>query len=216
MCLLQGYAMFGGPGRKEKGCIQRKCTGNVRVYNNSSVLHPLLSQEKAMCTQPTNIANPPTSTPLTQESATKMDQQPYVLEPTGVSASQPTSLPSNTSLIPLDNPLSMHVYLEQQHRKVKPSAGDGNCLFRSYSFQIFGSKEEHIAVRTAAIQLKNLNQGAFKPYLTAINKTTMDQHIQHLQRPSVFGTHIEILVLSTLFCAAKFPCCSTGNIDGTA
>ena len=90
-----------------------------RVYNNSSVLHPLLSQEKAMCTQPTNIVNPPTSTPLTQESATKMDQQPYVLEPTGVSASQPTSLPSNTLLIPLDNPLSMHVYLEQQHRKDK-------------------------------------------------------------------------------------------------
>ena len=164
-----------------------------------------------MGTQPTMIANLPSSTSLTQQSATTMDQEPYVLQPTGVSASQPTTLPSNTSLIPLDNLLSINVYLEQQHRKVKPSAGDDNCLFRSYTFQIFGSEEEHIAVHTAAIWLENLNQGAFKPYLTAINKATMDKHIQHVQRPSVFDTHIEILALSTLFCVVTFYCCSTGR-----
>jgi hypothetical protein len=94
---------------------------------------------------------------------------------------------------------------------VRPSRGDGNCLFRSLSFQFLGSEEEHLAVRTAAVRFENLNQSTFMPYLTEINKATMAEHIQHIQRPDVFGTHVEILAISTLFNIPLFYCCLSGR-----
>ena len=133
--------------------------------------------------------------------------------PTGFPASLQSFSQSNTSssLPDSDIPLSIQVYLQNQQRKVRPSQGDGNCLFRSYSFQLFGSEEEHIAIRTAAIRLVNLNQSVFTPYLTSLNKTTMEEHIQHVQRPSVFGTHIEILAIATLLNVPTFYCCQSGR-----
>ena len=131
--------------------------------------------------------------------------------PTGLPASLQSFSQSNTSSSLPDSPLSIQVYLQNQQRKVRPSQGDGNCLFRSYSFQLFGSEEEHIAIRTAAIRFVNLNQTVFTPYLTSINKATMAEHIQHVQRPSVFGTHIEILAIATVLNVPTLYCCQSGR-----
>ena len=151
-----------------------------------------------------------TSTGTTLTTSQQLNQS----APKQYPASLPSSSPSNTnytaSALP-DNPLSIQVYLQHQHREVKPSRGDENCLFRSYSFQLFGSEEEHISVCTAAARFENLNQSAFSPYLTSINKATITEHIQHVQRPSVFGTHIEILAIATLFNVPTFYCCSNGR-----
>ena len=106
---------------------------------------------------------------------------------------------------------SLQSYLEQQGGKVWRSHGDGNCLFRSFSFQLLGTEEEHIAVRTLAIRFQNLNKSAFTPYVTAINKPTMTQHIAHVQQPDVYGTHVEILALATVFNIPVFYCCLSGR-----
>ena len=36
-------------------------------------------------------------------------------------------------------------------RTVKHIRGDGNCLFRAFSYIITGSEEQHMAVRTAIV-----------------------------------------------------------------
>ena len=112
----------------------------------------------------------------------------------------------------MSTPLScLQSYLEQQGRQVRRSRGDGNCLFRSFSFQLLGTEEEHIAVCTLAIRFQNLNKSTFMPFLTAINKPTMPQHIAHVQQPGVYGTHVEILALATFFNIPVFYCCLSGR-----
>lgn len=82
------------------------------------------------------------------------------------------------------------------------SCGDGNCLFRSLSFQLLGSEEEHPAICTIAIRSKSSITVA---YLTELNKATMAEHyyVQHIQRSDVFGTHAEILAIVTLLLAGS-------------
>ena len=98
-----------------------------------------------------------------------------------------------TSQVPISQLHStLETYLRGQGRQIEKSAGDGNCLFRSLSFQLTGKQDEHISVRTLTVRFENLNQSSFQPYLTPINCPTMAEHIEHVQRPGVFGTHLEI------------------------
>ena len=72
-------------------------------------------------------------------------------------------------------------------------------------------QDEHIAVRTLSVRFQNLNQLVFQPYLTPINKSTMTEHIRHVQTPDVFGTHMEILAIATFYRVPVFYCCLQGR-----
>ena len=176
--------------------LQGAAGSNNETPNNVELPQPVP-------TSSTNILTSRIELPVTATENQLVNQSTPLQQPLPVSA----SIPSSSSIAAGSTPLSIHTYLQQQHRMVKHSHGDGNCLFRSLSFQLLGSEEEHIAVRTMAIRFENLNQGAFAPYLTAINKATMAEHIKHVQRPDVFGTHVEILAIATFLDVPTFYCC---------
>ena len=145
-----------------------------------------------------------TSTGTTLTTSQQLNQSAPKQNP----ASLPTSSPSNTnytaSALP-ENPLSIQVYLQHQHREVKPSRGDGNCLFRSYSFQLFGSEEEHISVRTAAARFENLNQKkkmwSLSTYIhvrTSVSPDSLvDVHQQKVIRASIGPLHRDLQIAGT-------------------
>ena len=115
---------------------------------------------------------------------------------------------------PLQKPtISLDMYLRRQGRNIEISVGDGNCLFRCFSYQLTRSQEEHIAVRTLVLRFQNLNKSVFQPFLTGINKPTMEQHIKHLLVPGVFGTHVEILAIATFYRVPVFYCSARANLQ---
>ena len=93
----------------------------------------------------------------------------------------------------------LFTYLEAQSRQIRSSVGNGNCLFRCFSYQLLRTEDEHIAVRSLLVRFENLNQSSFQPYLTSINPPTMKQHINNMLHPKKWGTHIEILAAATYF-----------------
>ena len=101
---------------------------------------------------------------------------------------------------------SIATYLERQGRRRQVSRGDGNCLFRSFSFQLTGNQDNHISVRTLLLRFENLNRSEFQPYLTPINCSTMAEHVSHVQKPDVFGTHLEILAIATYYNVPVYYC----------
>ena len=62
-----------------------------------------------------------------------------------------------------------------------------------------------------SVQFQNLNQSVFKPYLSTINQPTMIEHINHVETPGIFGTHMEILAMATYYGVLVFYCCLQGH-----
>ena len=76
---------------------------------------------------------------------------------------------------------------------------DGNCQFRSLSFHIFGHQDEHLNVRKLITRFEEMNKGIFAERLTDINEATIDEHIQKMKRPFLWGTHVELMAAASLF-----------------
>ena len=114
--------------------------------------------------------------------------------------------PSAPATLQLQVQSSIATYLRRQGWRLEVSRGDGNCIFRSFSFQLTGNQDNHISVRTLLLRFENLNPSAFQPYLTPINYPTMAEHISHVQKPDVFGTHLEILAIATFYNVPVYYC----------
>ena len=125
-----------------------------------------------------------TSTGTTLTTSQQLNQS----APKQYPASLPSSSPSNTnctaSALP-DSPLSIQVYLQHQHREVKPSRGDGNCLFRSYSFQLFGSEEECVlplhGLKTSTKYISSVFCSSHEPKKQKYDCCITIKFISHLQ-----------------------------------
>ena len=75
--------------------------------------------------------------------------------------------------------------------------GDGNCMFRSLSYHIFGHQEEHLATRKPIIEFESLNQQQFAKYLLEVNEPDIELHLKKMGKPFVWGTHIELKVAAS-------------------
>lgn len=56
------------------------------------------------------------------------------------------------------------------------------------------------------MRFENLNQSVFERRLTEINASTITEHICQLQKPSTWGTHIEIAAAATYFQLPVYYC----------
>ena len=81
-------------------------------------------------------------------------------------------------------------------RTVRPIKGDGNCLFRAFSYVVTGSEDAHMAIRKSIIE-----------HMMNIAHLVLGSHIQHnsirdyvqvsaMDQDSTWGTEIEILVFA--------------------
>lgn len=88
--------------------------------------------------------------------------------------------------------LTLPGFLKDNGRNLYSVKGDGNCLFRVFSHQLTGCESNHILIRSILVRFENLNQTIFEKRLTETTAPTMNEHIRRLQRPSVWGSHVEI------------------------
>ena len=77
--------------------------------------------------------------------------------------------------------------------------GDGNCLFRTLSFIITGSEEQHTLVREAILH-HMLQIAHFMLSHLIIGHSSVSEYIQHtsMDQDGTWGTDIEIFTLSDL------------------
>ena len=77
--------------------------------------------------------------------------------------------------------------------------GDGNCMFRSLSYHIFGHQEEHLATIKLIAEFECLNQQQFAKYLLEVNEPDIQLHLKKMGKPFVWGTHIELKAAASYF-----------------
>ena len=85
-------------------------------------------------------------------------------------------------------------------RTIKRIPGDGNCLFRSFSYIITGSDDQHMAVHAAILKHMKKKTVARRLLLFhLIEYSCVKEYIRTKNdKASVWGTDIEILTLSHL------------------
>lgn len=110
-----------------------------------------------------------------------------------------------------ESPDTISTFLQKYNRKRFHVLGDGNCLFRAISHQLFGSDEIHFSVRSLLQRFENLNADIFSPFLMAVNKPTMEEHIKYIGNPCTWGTHLEMLAVATYYKLPVYYVCEINN-----
>jgi hypothetical protein len=87
--------------------------------------------------------------------------------------------------------------------------GDGNCLFRSFSYVITGRQNYHSLIRKKIL----LHMKAIECSLLPHVGTSVDEYLTrtNMKHDGVWGTDIEILTASSLFCTDIYVYTKVGN-----
>ena len=104
----------------------------------------------------------------------------------------------DSTIQPPCSEVSIHSFLKNYDRKRKEVKGDGNCLFRALSDQIFGSEEHHLFVRTLLVRFENFNSRLFAKHIHSA-ESNIEAHIHKMATPSKWGTDLEIIAAATYF-----------------
>ena len=74
--------------------------------------------------------------------------------------------------------------------------GDGNCLFRAFSYLITGNQTHYHGVRLAIVT----HMRSIQTFIISNGYTSVEQYVSEtgMNRTSVWGTEIEILTLAHL------------------
>jgi len=73
--------------------------------------------------------------------------------------------------------------------------GDGNCLFRSISRQIYGDQDWHEVVRSRVVDYLASEQTHFSTFIPG----DFSLHVQQMRKLGSFGSHTEIQAVAELF-----------------
>ena len=131
----------------------------------------------------------PAATPLRFNSVDTHWQQRACQELGLQHTTQPRLRPGGTT-VPVTHP---------DMRSVRRMYGDGNCLFRAFSYILTGSEDQHLAVRHAALDhMINNAQYFLGHHLTGHNSIQSYIASTGMDRDSTWGTDVEMLSLAHL------------------
>lgn len=87
---------------------------------------------------------------------------------------------------------------------------DGNCFYRSISYQLFGTQEEDCTVRSVITSMENLNKKVFSSFLIhGTNKDTIEEHIHCVRMEGTWATQVEVVATATVFEIPVYFCVKT-------
>lgn len=69
--------------------------------------------------------------------------------------------------------------------KIKEIKGDGNCLFRALSDQLFGNEQQYSDLRQQACQLIEENKDVYRFYIE--DDVTIEDYIDDMRKDGVWG-----------------------------
>eukprot|EP00954_Amorphochlora_amoebiformis_P022525 1353989-Amorphochlora_amoeboformis.AAC.1 len=78
---------------------------------------------------------------------------------------------------------------------IRDMAGDGNCLFRSISYQVYGDAKHHGIVREKCMDYVEIESQFFRNYVDGDIKT----YITRMRRDGEWGDNVEIQAMSELY-----------------
>lgn len=78
---------------------------------------------------------------------------------------------------------------------VREQARDGNCLFRSFSDQVYGTPDHHALLRNRCSQYLDLERNYFEQFVAE----PFDAFLLRIQREGEWGDDVEIEALSEIF-----------------
>ena len=100
------------------------------------------------------------------------------------------------------SPMTVIEFLQYQGRTVHRVLGDGNCMFRSLSHQIYGTEDEHQNIRLI-LQVLEKNLEMYEKFWIQAD-VSFSVHVQRLKNQGVWGTHVELLAATNYY---QIPVC---------
>lgn len=171
---------FGGPGKLKKSCVKRHCTMLHEIVPNGSAV-PMLSKTEVLRDL------------LTSTNYVKLGDFPdKPIPPDVLKLLQPPMQAKKRCDI-------THLLL-QQNRKILPILGDGNCFFRSISFYLFNTQNEHLQVRKEIVEFISDNAHLFHFLVINDNENyTLVDHLESVRKPMVWASQVEIQAAVDLY-----------------
>ena len=96
-------------------------------------------------------------------------------------------------------------FLYTQSRKCRSVLGDGNCLFRAVSHQLYGSEDQHLQIRHSLCNFIEQNQSKYEPYWIDLT-TSFSSHLKDIKNAGCWGTGLEIKACSDYLLTPVFVC----------
>lgn len=96
---------------------------------------------------------------------------------------------------PLHNAKELDEFLKKHSRKRASIGGDGNCLFRAFSYVLYLTERRHFQIRTLLVDIIKKNPETFKNYCLP---SSVEKHTTIMKQDSTWGSHVEIMAMSLL------------------
>lgn len=88
--------------------------------------------------------------------------------------------------------------LRSQGLHVRPVDGDGNCMFRSVSHQVYGDDQHHMLVRAMCMDYMESEKHYFEPYVEG-NMEDFLAYLNHKRQNGTWGDDPEVQALCELY-----------------
>ena len=98
-------------------------------------------------------------------------------------------------------------FLAAETKKRDPVKGDGNCLFRALTKQLFGTDTMHISLRKYVAEVIHMNHYHYSQFFIPYGRTrTFEKHQTETKNPGVWGTQVELQVASDCYQLPVYVC----------
>ncbi|CAE6446624.1 unnamed protein product [Rhizoctonia solani] len=97
---------------------------------------------------------------------------------------------------PAANTAELTAQLRSMGLYAAPTLGDGNCLFRALSDQIYGTPNEHLTLRKEICAFMAAHKERFEAFVD--DDRSWDQHISTMRNNGTYGGHLELTAFAQL------------------
>lgn len=77
--------------------------------------------------------------------------------------------------------------------------GDGNCLFRSLSDQLYGTEDHHDQLRQEVCKYMEAHSDHFENFFTDESGETFEDHLEEMKELGTFGDNFELVAFANLY-----------------
>lgn len=81
-------------------------------------------------------------------------------------------------------------------KKIHRIEGDGNCVFRAISHQLYGTEDHHFLLRQVTMDYLILNREEFENFVSSGN---LNYHVSHYRQSGRWVGHLEIAALARIY-----------------
>ncbi|EPQ55723.1 cysteine proteinase [Gloeophyllum trabeum ATCC 11539] len=91
---------------------------------------------------------------------------------------------------PVQNTQDLHQQLRAMGLYAANTLGDGNCLFRALSDQLYGTESYHLQLRQQVCNWIEAHKDRYAPFCD--DERGLDTHLRCMRQPATYGGHMEL------------------------